>query len=260
MRQGFSLVELSIVLVILGLLTGGILAGQSLIRSAEIRAVTTEFTRYQTAANSFKDAYKQRPGDFTTATSYWGDNAALCADATVADGNPGTCNGNGNGRMEDASGANVTGEIFQFWNQLSLAGMVEGSYSGAASAAGGTAATIGFNVPSSKLTNAGWSTRNHDGIYGDAFAYSLTYNNFLIIGANNGNNPTNGAVLTPTEANAIDTKLDDGLPANGTIIARYWNNTCARITSGAAVNTNYNATYNVTDGTVRCSLYFRDAF
>ena len=46
MKQGFSLVELSIVLVILGLLTGGILAGQNLIRAAELRAVTTQINNF----------------------------------------------------------------------------------------------------------------------------------------------------------------------------------------------------------------------
>lgn len=59
-KRGFSLVELSIVLVILGLLTGGILAGQSLIRAAELRAVSTEYSRYATAVQSFRDKYFAR--------------------------------------------------------------------------------------------------------------------------------------------------------------------------------------------------------
>ncbi len=55
MKNGFSLVELSIVLVILGLPTGGILAGQSLIRAAELRSVSTEYNRFVTATQSFRD-------------------------------------------------------------------------------------------------------------------------------------------------------------------------------------------------------------
>ena len=49
MRSAFSLVELSIVLVILGLLTGGILTGQSLIRAAELRSVTSQMQQYRVA-------------------------------------------------------------------------------------------------------------------------------------------------------------------------------------------------------------------
>lgn len=59
---GFSLVELSIVLVILGLLTGGILGGQSLIKAAELRAVTTELDAFQTATNTFRQKYFALPG------------------------------------------------------------------------------------------------------------------------------------------------------------------------------------------------------
>jgi Tfp pilus assembly protein FimT len=51
--NGFSSVELAIVLVILGLLVGGILAGQSLIRAAEIRGITTDMTRFNTATQTF---------------------------------------------------------------------------------------------------------------------------------------------------------------------------------------------------------------
>ena len=73
MRAAFSLVELSIVLVILGLLTGGILTGQNLIRAAELRSVVTEFQTYQTAVMTFRDKYFALPGDMTNATDFWGE-------------------------------------------------------------------------------------------------------------------------------------------------------------------------------------------
>ena len=78
--RAFSLVELSIVLVILGLLVGGILAGQSLIHAAELRAVSSEYQRYRTAIYAFRDKYLGLPGDITTATNFWG----------AADGSTGT--------------------------------------------------------------------------------------------------------------------------------------------------------------------------
>ena len=71
MRKGFSLVELSIVLVILGLLVGGVLSGQSLIRAAELRAATQEYQRYYTATQTFRDKYFAIPGDFNNAQAFW---------------------------------------------------------------------------------------------------------------------------------------------------------------------------------------------
>ncbi len=58
-------------LVILGLLTGGILAAQSLIRAAELRSVNTEYNRYITASQAFRDKYFALPGDFSSATRFW---------------------------------------------------------------------------------------------------------------------------------------------------------------------------------------------
>ena len=71
-KKAFSLVELSIVLVILGLLVGGILSGQSLIRAAQLRSVTADYTRFVTAVNTFRDKYFALPGDMTNAQSVWG--------------------------------------------------------------------------------------------------------------------------------------------------------------------------------------------
>ncbi len=129
-EQAFSLVELSIVLVILGLLTGGILAGQSLIRAAELRAVTTEYQRNLTAIQTFRDKYFAIPGDMRNAQSFWG-SAASCpgtASTTAATGVP-TCNGDGNGQV----GLNPTAtsnEKFRFWQHLANAGLIEGSFNG----------------------------------------------------------------------------------------------------------------------------------
>ena len=67
-QRGFTLVELSIVLVILGLLVGGVLSGQSLIRAAELRAVSTEHSKFVTAMNSFRDKYFAAPGDMKPPT------------------------------------------------------------------------------------------------------------------------------------------------------------------------------------------------
>ncbi len=106
MRAGFSLIELSIVLVILGLLTGGILTGQNLIRAAELRSVTTEFQTYQTAVMTFRDKYFALPGDMRNATDFWGSaggggQGAACSSANATTGS--TCNGDGNGQINGSS-------------------------------------------------------------------------------------------------------------------------------------------------------------
>jgi len=60
-RHAFSLVELAIVLVILGLLVGGVLSGSSLIRASELRSISTQYTNYYTAVRSFRDKFLPCP-------------------------------------------------------------------------------------------------------------------------------------------------------------------------------------------------------
>lgn len=67
---GFTLVELSIVLVIIGLLIGGILVGRDLIKTAELRAYVSQLEKYSTAVNAFKLKYNCLPGDCASANSY----------------------------------------------------------------------------------------------------------------------------------------------------------------------------------------------
>lgn len=223
-KRGFSLVELSIVLVILGLLTGGILAGRSLIRAAELRAISTEYQRFAAAANSFRDQYLSIPGDMNTATRFWGKysaNAWCLSNSGAAITSPGTCDGNGDGELTTAGNANESGERFQFWKQLALAGLIEGTYTGLAGSGGANSGVAGTNNPPSKLTNAGWGA-NHYNTNGDANNFAQNYGNHFVFGADQaGNYNQTAAILTPEELWGIDTKLDDGKPGTGSVIVIY---------------------------------------
>ncbi len=259
MRNAFSLVELSIVLVILGLLTGGILAGQSLIRAAELRSVTNEYQRYITASQSFRDKYMALPGDMANATRFWGDDNAACADAAIPNGSPGTCSGDGDGIIESALvTANVTAEIFRFWQQLALAGLIEGTYTGIAGPLDGWDATT-TNVPKAKLGQAVWYIypTNRATTTGDGSIANGTRNGWIQFGSDSAINTDNpGAVMKPEEAWNIDTKIDDGRPGIGRVEMRGWNGCTDAASAAAATNSNYNLTNN----SVICALMFVNPF
>ncbi|MES2984232.1 MAG: prepilin-type N-terminal cleavage/methylation domain-containing protein [Pseudomonadota bacterium] len=257
-RTAFSLVELSIVLVIVGLLVGGIFVGRSLIRASELRAVTAEFDRYVTATQTFRDKYFGLPGDITNATGFWGDQATgtgACADAAVTDGTPGTCNGNGDRIIDDASG---TTEGFRYWQQLAMAGLVEGAYSGIEDA--GTIKYIGgTNAPLSKLNQGVWSVLyrpNHAGSGAGIFAADYQQL-FIFGGAGSGTTayPT-GLILRPEDAWNIDNKLDDSKPGLGRILSN-WNSSC---TTAASATDTAAAIYLLTDTGLNCYLRFAKAF
>ena len=235
-KRGFSLVELSIVLVILGLLVGGVLAGQSLIRAAQLRAVTTEYSNYITAVNNFKDRYFALPGDMTNASNFWGaldGNDGIASDCRGESTSLLTCNGNGDGQIcPDAACSAETYESYLFWKHLANAGLIEGSYTGNSAFAVGntkcigtalTQAQGGCNVPASKIPSGIWLA-NYMGTQTAAqYLFDGNYGNVLQLAAG----PTTGGlisyVLSPRELWNIDTKIDDGNPATGFLVASRWN-------------------------------------
>ena len=261
--SGFSLVELSIVLVILGLLTGGILTGQSLIRAAELRAVTTEFNEYQTAVRTFQEKYFALPGDMPNATQFWGraDTGAFtgqCANPTndIGSGTQ-TCNGNGNGNI--AGTGSTEYETFRFWQHLANANLINGNFTGIRGPSSTIHAVIRENSPASKVSNAGWSARNYNFYGGDSETYPSNfvsgYGNIYDYGAQTSSNSTRGAVLTPEEVWNIDTKIDDGKPAQGKVIVRRRN---ACTTTGSA--NDLNAEYLLSNTNNDCAIIFRQVF
>lgn len=221
MRHGFSLVELSIVLVILGLLTGGILAGQSLVRASELRAVSTELNRYNTAVQAFREKYFSLPGDMPNAVQFWGaadggdgvgNDCYLAVSSTQA-----TCNGNGDGYV--TSNATTFGnEMFRFWQQLANAGLIEGSYTGAASivATPSRASLIGSNTPRSKFSNMGYTIERWGRLSAQPYTWDGDYGHVLQFGGQESPNDLyEVAVFKPEEMWNIDSKMDDGKPGTG---------------------------------------------
>jgi len=124
-QQGFSLLELSIVLVIIGLIAGGIVAGSSMIRAAELRGVITSQEGYKTALHLFKDKYFVLPGDMKNAYDFWNTQANCSADQVVTATDDTGCNGDGNSQIIYSNG-----EHFKAWAHLGFAGLVKGSYTG----------------------------------------------------------------------------------------------------------------------------------
>lgn len=218
-QSGFSLVELSIVLVILGLLTGGILAGQSLIRAAELRSVSTEYNRYVTASQTFRDKYFAIPGDITNATAFWGTTASC--PGTAGTGTQ-TCNGNGNGQINFGGGANQYSELFTFWQHLANAGLIEGNYTGIGGA-GSVHTSLATNSPKSRISSGYWSALTWGGpITGQASFFDGNYgDNYLELGGLIATSLAETGLLKPEEIWNLDAKMDDGKPATGFVRVRH---------------------------------------
>lgn len=257
-RRAFSLVELSIVLVILGLLTGGILAGQSLIRAAELRSVTSEYQRYTTAVQTFRDKYMAIPGDMANATRFWGRQAnqvwCVTNSGAAVDAVRGVCDGDGNGNISGSSVASQSGENYQFWRQLGLAGLIEGSFSGLAGAGSYRQLIVGTNAPPGKLGSSAWygefwGTINTSG----GFLWAGNYGNGMIYGGIEANDINEVSILRPEEVWNIDTKMDDGRPAFGNVRVYF-------TLSGCATNSTYAqasiAEYNVSNSSPSCFISF----
>jgi prepilin-type N-terminal cleavage/methylation domain-containing protein len=262
--KAFSLIELSIVLVILGLLTGGILAGKSLIRASELRSVASDYQRYLTAVHAFKDKYFYLPGDTPNATQFWGaldGNNGTNSDCRGESSTALTCNGDGDGQLciNNACASN-TYESYLFWKHLANAGLIEGTYTGSSAAyAGNTLCpatnqyAAGCNVPTSKIGEAYWLTNWMGQVSGHGQLFDGNYGNMLVLSLGYLSTST----ITAPELWNIDTKLDDGKPAFGKLRAARWN-VCA--TGAASTADGANASYILNDNSIRCIPVFANPF
>lgn len=185
-QAGFTLVEMSVVLIIIGLLAVGIVSGRAIIEASETRAVMSEIRQHMQSFALFVDRYRAFPGDYRNA-----DTAFDIASSFNGDGD------------NQILWSNEEGT--QAWYHMQLAGFTDGSFAGS-----GTDGIPGTTVPVSAIGGGG-------------IGYFINYDagelqNHVGIGFRNQAGGMNAEpALTPMRANDIDRKLDDGRPSSGYI-------------------------------------------
>ena len=249
-QRGFSLVEMTIVLVIIGLILGGILFGKSLLTASRLQTVVTDADNYITITGNFKQAYLALPGDMQNATDQWGTDSAGCPSGGGATG---TCNGDGNGKIGGSSGE--YGEVFRFWQQLYLANMYSKKLTGLAANVSSYDGIANSNVPGGSIPGSlyfvfypgsipGNSTDMIAGNYGNSLLFGGPLSGTIGIGV--------AGVITPEQAATIDAKIDDGLPASGKLRGPKYTSTIA---PNCTANTSP-ISWNTTNTQPGCSLIF----
>jgi prepilin-type N-terminal cleavage/methylation domain-containing protein len=251
-QTAFTLVELAIVLVILGLLVGGIMVGQTLVRTAELQNISTMTDKVTTACHAFRDKYFALPGDMANATQFWGTNTASACTITPVAGDrvakTATCDGNGD-RMVGATVGTYT-ELFRSWQHLTNAGMIEGSFTGVSGSAGSDDADPGTNVPPIRIAGAGMQLRPTTGA---CWWSDMNNKHGLQMGSDTSDNPY-GAILTPAELLSLDIKRDDGQPGYGSVRGPIGTD-CAIQPSCTTSNVQVSAQYNTSAKDNQCAFY-----
>ncbi len=201
-QQGFTLIEIAIVLVIIGLLLGGILKGQELINSARVRNLASQLDGVKVAYLAFQDRYRVLPGDMDTATASTNlPQVAGVAAPGCGTAGTGLC---GNGIIDPP-------ETSLVWSQLSAAGFITGSYcaSPCVSLSSDTGTLAPAATPTTVPSNAfsGWLQLVSDTDYQDVATPAVHLN------IKTGGNVPIGTLLE------LDRKVDDGVPSTGSFRA-----------------------------------------
>ncbi len=268
LKNGFTLVELSTVVVIIGLLVGGIMVGRDLIRTSEIRSQIKQFEEITSATNAFKVKYGYMPGDipptettqlgFFTFTGTYAGKAYLVLESVGNYIKYGF--GNGSGEINE-------GEILAFWQHLSEAKMITGQY--------GTGTGTVIQSSTNSYFFAGLPTGSYDyDVFLPKSKFSGRYPHLQVI---QNQDYTQIRLFTETSLSnlfyinattnqeyAIDSKIDDGIPDTGRVrnmlVANtpyygsgYLNGHSASCTIAASPNT-YNLSATVADTPNICTL------
>jgi len=223
-QSGFTLIEIAIVLVIIGLLLGGVLKGQELITSARVRNLIAQQDGIKAAFFGFQDRYRAFTGDYSAASTNMKCPTAPCFD------------GNGNGLIKDTAGVLETNLV---WVHMAAAGFLNGSYTmGTALEARGDA-----NTPRNPYNT--YLQFVHDNVYQDAATGTVPEKLNLKTGSQ-----------VPVEILAeVERKIDDGNGERGSFrFSRFDGGTgsAPAIPAATAACTNDNGEWLVAEGIANC--------
>ena len=204
-QHGFTLIEIAIVLVIIGLLLGGVLKGQELITSARVRNLISMQDGIKAAYFGFLDRYRALPGDYAQAAA---NINGVTGGGACGVGNAG--NGNGDGQILPVAGTSAAENVLA-WEHLSKAGFINGSYTCAAAASPTSAPTNPYGQYLDLIFDNG---------YGVPAGGAAAVNRHIL--------KTGGNIGSDLLAE-IDRKVDDGNPAQGS----YRGQTTGTVNTGA---------------------------
>ena len=259
-QSAFTLIELSIVLVIIGLIVGGVLVGQDLINSASIRNQISQIEQMDLAVNTFKLKYDCLPGDCSNATQFF---AASSQPEQVF-------NGDGNRNLSfidlggDGSIGFFEGEQAFFYDHLAAANLI--SLSQFDEEEDAEFGVIGVGFPESQLGAGGLAvgiTAPDQDLPGNQHQYLLGGGQVFDVVLS-----TETPTLRAADALTLDTKMDDGRPLTGKVVAAregaeyfdpLFSNLAIPAASGGCVTTATNNPYSIIEGQ-NCAILIKAGF
>lgn len=232
-RQGFTLIEIAIVIVIISLIVAGVLLGRDMIRAAEFRKIQKQYEEISSGVHAFRDKYHCWPGDCPNATTLFGA-ASDCPDRSGATlGTPATltndtirlitCNGDDDGRI-DAN--NTLYETTTFWQHLGAAELIGGSFTGGFMSASPTLRSL-YNVPPVAAFSSQqfyWVAVDGDNsVWVNSIDATVTaaltsehVGTILMVRGNAGTADVQYP-MSPHEQQSYENKFDDGSPVKGRV-------------------------------------------